>query len=750
MGKPPRQKAPLGGRQNKSIHGTITDPRFSNIHTDPRYRLPSKKHTHVKLDKRFSHMLRDGEFSRKATVDRYGRKVSKDAGSKALKGFYRIDEESEDELDDDEEVKRELKRVEGKYDPAREGGFSSSSESSSEEEEEEEEEVDGEGEVSGLPDDRVQQEADVPMGEVSSRLAAVNLDWDNIRAVDLMAAFSSFKPPQGRILKVAVYPSEFGRERMEREEMEGPPKEIFGSNVEDPGEQEEEEEEEEDLSEENDEEIKKAMVREDKGEEFDSANLRRYQLERLRYYYAVITFDSPETAKTIYDATDGTEYLTSANFFDLRFIPDSVSFDADTPRDEVTSIPDNYRPNEFVTDALQHSKVKLTWDADDGVRKEVVRKAFGRREVEEQDLKAYLGNDSSSSSSEDEGARLQGTAGENASGGASSKKEAERKRLRALLGLDEADSGSKKKGVPVGDMQITFSSGLAGDSKNKGSIFEETEETTVDKYIRKERERKQRRKEKMKLARTGVSEPVDARSSSDTVTGNKKDDHDDHDDGLAKPSAEDEDEDGGGEDLGFDDPFFVASPSAPTTTKTPRESREARRAKREQRARDAKAEATKRAELELLMLDDDHIADPNSGKKLQHFDINEVLKAEKAKAKRGKKGARRATAPIGAAVQENFKMDVDDPRFSRLWDSHEFAIDPTNPRFRKTEGMKMLLEESRKKRRREGGEMEGEAGGGGGGGKGKRVKETSGGDGDDLKRLVERVKGRVKRTKERA
>ncbi|KAH0547749.1 hypothetical protein FGG08_000006 [Glutinoglossum americanum] len=735
MGKAPRQRAPLGGHQNKPIDATITDPRFSNIHNDPRYRLPSKKHTHVKLDKRFSHMLRDGEFSRKASVDRYGRKLPKDTGKRELERFYRIDE-SEDELDDDEEVERELRRVEGKYDPAREGGFSSSSESSEEEgDDNEEEEVEAGEENFGLLDIQAQQEADVPMGEVSSRLAVVNLDWDNIRAVDLMAAFSSFRPSQGRILKATVYPSEFGQERMEREEMEGPPKEIFGSNAENPGGNEE------DVSEENDDAIEKAMLRDDKGEEFDSTKLRRYQLERLRYYYAVITLDSPETAKAIYDATDGTEYLASANFFDLRFIPDSVSFDGDTPRDEVISVPDNYRPNEFVTDALQHSKVKLTWDADDGVRKEIVRKAFGRKEAEEQDLKAYLGSDSS----EEEDDELQGAADRDVDGGTTSKREAERKRLRELLGLGEADSESKKKGGPVGDMQITFSSGLVSDSKNKGPVFEEPEETTIEKYVRKERERKQRRKGKMKQARTGISEPADAQPGPDEVAGNQ---HEQQGDELAEFSAGGANQAGSDEDLGFDDPFFTNSPTVSTTAKTPQQRKEARRLKREQRARDAEAEATKRAELELLMLDDGHIADPDAGKKLQHFDISDVLKAEKAKAKRGKRRGKKPL-PAGAAIQEDFKMDVNDPRFSKLWEEHEYAIDPTNPRFKGTEGMKMLLDEGRRKRKRKrrGDDGEEAAEGRKRKKKGKKGGEVDGGgegegDGESLMRLVERVKGR--------
>ncbi|KAI9762914.1 MAG: pre-rRNA-processing protein esf1 [Geoglossum simile] len=722
MGRALKQNAPLGGRLNRSTDITITDPRFSNIHTDPRYRLPSKRHTHVKLDKRFSHMLRDGEFSRKASVDRYGRKLPKETGRKELERFYRIDEENQDELGDDDEVEKELKRVEGKYDPAREGGFSSSSESSSEEGDEGEV-VDAEGRSFGLLDIQAQQEAGIPLGEVSSRLAVVNLDWDNIRAVDLMAAFSSFRPPQGRILKVAIYPSDFGRERMEREEMEGPPKDIFASIAEDLG------GDGVDASDENDEEITKSMVKEDMGEEFDSAKLRRYQLERLRYYYAVVTFDGPDTAKAIYDATDGTEYLTSANFFDLRFIPDDVSFDEDMSRDEATDVPDNYRPNEFVTDALQHSKVKLTWDADDGVRKEVVRKAFGRREAEEQDLKAYLGSDSS-----DEDGMHQGTAIGDVGNSTASKKEAERKRLRLLLGLDEADSGNKRKGGPTGDMQITFSSGLAGD---RGPVFDEPAETTVERYVRKERERKQRRKEKMKQAKREIPESVDGHLGS-SKTKSKKRDYDG--DELAGPPTEDGDQDKSDHDLGFDDPFFVADP---TITKTSKQRKESRRLRREQRIRDAEAGATKRAELELLMIDDDHVAD-TSGKRLQHFDINDVLKAEKAKTKKGKKGKR--AIPAGAAVQEDFKMDVNDPRFSRLWGEHEFAIDPTNPRFRKTEGMKMLLEEARKKRRR------GDDAGGGGEDVGnKKVRRSGGekeGDGDELKELVERVKGKHKKVKE--
>ena len=419
-----RQKKLKGSTAVTASRDVITDPRFASFTTDPRFRLPSKKHTRTKIDKRFSRMLKDDDFANTAKVDRYGRKLSNSAKKQALQRLYQPEEEDEDESaeedaagavevdesgEEDEVVERELKRLGDRgYDPARGGGFSSS-------DDDDEEDEDGGVEVEAVAEfpDMQTEQAGVPMGEVTCRIAAVNLDWDNIRAVDLMAVFSSFLRGAGRIEKVAVYKSEFGRERMEREEMEGPPREIFAKKVrvdeveeeDDSAESEDEEEGEEEADEDEDaedEKIKKDLVKEDDGQEYDTAALRQYQLERLRYYYAVIVCSDKETANHIYEATDGTEYLSSANFFDLRFIPDDVEFD-EKPRDECDKVPTGYKPTEFVTDALQHSKVKLTWDAEDTQRKEVIKRAFSgsRAEIGENDLRAYLGSDSSEDEDEE-------------------------------------------------------------------------------------------------------------------------------------------------------------------------------------------------------------------------------------------------------------------------------------------------------------------------------------------------------------
>ncbi|KIW38803.1 uncharacterized protein PV06_08642 [Exophiala oligosperma] len=691
MAGPVAKRQKTASKSQESSEPRITDPRFANIQSDPRYRLPGRKDK-VKLDKRFKRALEDDDFTRRAKVDRYGRPLASDAEKNRLKRRYEFedDEEESDEPDDDEEVQEELK----KFDPLREtrdDDSASSSDESTSDEDSDEEEADLDEEV-GVG---ATQNTDIPTGEVTSRIAIVNLDWDNIRAADLMAVFTSFLPSTGSLSKVSIYPSEFGKERLEREEMEGPPKDIFVADAHSEASASEDDEDEAD-----DEAIKKSILQADDGADFDSAALRKYQLERLRYYYCILTFSSPTVAKHIYDAVDGTEYLSTANFFDLRFVPDETDFSTDTPKEECTSLPGDYKPNTFVTDALQHSKVKLTWDAEDSGRKETIARAFtgSRKEIDENDLKAYLGSDSSEDEDESEDDEVEEKEKEKASGDQVSKKEAERQRMRALLGLAPEPvkkSKDERKG-PVGDMQVTFTSGLMkgadeGGKKKKKSVFEnspEPEETTVEKYIRKERERKQKRKEKMKGSKGVMDEDEDVAAPTNKDAGDDK--------------ANDDD------DLGFDDPFFaddaVAEPSAKSEKASSNKMRkEERLKKRAEREAEEEIERKQRAELELLMADDLGGGGGGDGKdkpKIRHFDMKEIERAEKQARKKGKKAAHKGKNDQGnaATANDDFKLDTSDPRFSRLFSSHEYAIDPTNPRFKGTKGMKALLEEGRKRK----------------------------------------------------
>lgn len=707
-------------------------------------------------------MLENEAFSSAAKVDRYGRKLAKGKGRKDLEKFYRLEnrkaekaevKESDEGIDDDDAVERELKRVGREEEDAldsEEGSEVSESSSEKDDSSDLDDADEDDNEVFGLLEEGVESREGIPKGEVSSRLAIVNLDWDNIRATDLMAVFQSFVPTSGRILSIAIFPSEFGKGRMEREELEGPPKEIFAQKSKPiAGANESDDEEDAD-----DDQIKQSLLKADDGAEFSSARLRQYQLSRLRYYYAVVVCSSSSVASAIYDAVDGTEYLTTANFFDLRYIPDETTFDDDTPRDECTKLPDGYRPNEFVTEALQHSKVKLTWDADDGVRKEVQKRAFGgsRKNVDENDLRAYLGSDSDEEENVDDNGDADGdklgdddvqksviTDVSIVDGGRDSlasselpakevsKKEAERQRMRALLGLSaEAPTSQKRKAekaAPVGDMQVTFTSGLSAsmDAGKKRSVFEnepEREETTVEKYVRKEKERKARRKENMKQkSGAGHAEGDDESSNGEATT--------------EKELAQQQNENGEGEveeeaDLGFKDPFFTTGSEAPPASKTTSSLRKAeRQRKRKEREAAESASALERAQLAKLLAPQsppppsDQTTDNTTMNKngedpteINHFNINALSRADKLAAKskiinkRKHHLSARDKEALGAKAQDTFQMDVADERFRDLYERADFAVDPTHPRFQATEGMKQVLEEGRRKKRRKEGEQE--------------------------------------------
>ncbi|KAF3917986.1 hypothetical protein ABW21_db0201375 [Orbilia brochopaga] len=654
---------PDSKRGGKS-HPVITDPRFSRVHWDPRFR-PHKKRRVQTLDSRFKPLFEDPEFGLKAKYDRYGRPLGSDKHLQKLKRQYKLeDEEGEDDKQSKpkKEQKEKKKRsvvAEPSSDEGEDEGDVESVEdeseddkpqetsgartgeklreeerakrrlvatppSSEEEEEESDDSEDEEEDDASLTYDRARgevaasdssddsdsesesvvsseaedaeaaaQEAEaVPLGDISPRLAVVNLDWDHVRSADLYVVLASFVPAGGKILHVAIYPSEFGKERMEREEMEGPPKEVFGlsSNVSVKKKSKQSKAQEVEDDDDQTEITEQTLVKEDTGEEINSSALRRYQLERLRYFYAVITCDTAATANAIYTECDGAEFATTANFFDLRFVPDGTDFD-DSPRDECSEAPKHYRPVDFSTDALQHSKVRLTWDQEDVNRKAAVKEAFSRREVEEMDLQAYL----ASESDED--------------------KEDAREAYRKL----------------------------------------------------KERDRKKARKEKMKDRRKGE----DGR-------------------GDSAEAEEKEAEEAPAEDLGFDDPFFENPEKANTDSKKARKQK-----KREEKERIAAEQASKREQLEVIMAND------NEDSSLQHFNMNDIRKREKLaklKGKAAKRMAKKRGIQEAEGLQEDYKMDVKDPRFSAIYEKKEFAIDPTNPKYKKTQAMEEVMKERRKRR----------------------------------------------------
>ncbi|ORY94387.1 hypothetical protein BCR43DRAFT_557795 [Syncephalastrum racemosum] len=650
-------------KQQQNKKPVTNDDRFKHVHSDPRFRRLKKEDRKVKIDKRFESMLTSKDFGADKSgpkVDKYGRPLEGET-NEDLKRFYDL-EESGPEEDDNEQSLSDLERELAADQENQRDEISENEEDSEEESEEDDDDEEGGDSVSRIlkkkraqgldvmrgegalsesdTDDETEEEDEaessedeqdkIPTGDATRRFAAVNMDWDRLQAVDLLKVLGGFKPAGGVIERVSIYPSEFGKERMAREDLEGPPKEIFQAK----GEKSDDEKDEDEKDDEEDEE--------DEGE-FDQEALRKYQLERLKYYYAVIECDSVETAQAIYNACDGNEYESSANFFDLRYIPDDMEF-TDEPRETATVAPDDYKVPEFNTEALQHTKVKLTWDADARDRIHVTRRKFTEEDLENLDFDTYLASDSDESGDDDV--------------------EAMREKYRKLLNSED-NTFEGREFEEEGDMEITFAPGLseavdeAVDQKLNGT----KEETSIEKYMRKQREKRQAKKDRKKAAQGP--------------------------DGMRKDEEEDEDEVDSAAEM-EDDPYFketlqeMEEEGMQSIKKDKKKDKKKKLTKEEREERDRE-----RAELELLM------GDAVEG---EGFNMKEVIKQEKAAKKKGRK-SKKIAEQARLAAKDDFELDTSDPRFSALHESHHFAIDPNNPQFKRTKNMEKLLNERTKRAR---------------------------------------------------
>ena len=262
--------------------------------------------------------------------------------------------------------------------------------------------------------------------------------------------------------------------------------------------------------------------------------------------------------------------------------------------------------------------MKLTWDGDDPQRSQVTRRALTRKEIEESDFKAYIANTSSESESDAEDKPLPS-------------KKTSREKLRALLlgGNDEAipEGWGDDEAVDDVDMEITFTPGLS-EKQNK------VDETTLERYQRKMKEKKKRKKEE------GSGKKVEGKQLEDDFFEQASDE-----------GALDEDVD---RDRHFND--------RPTKGKMANDQNDS----------SVRPEVTAE-ELALLVASDNPNTEP------KHFNLKSVIKAEKQKKR--KKG-RKAKGDVDVnETQEDFILDVKDERFKALHEDHQFAIDPSNPQY---------------------------------------------------------------------
>lgn len=192
------------------------DKRFAHLINNPRFKKLPTREGKVKIDDRFKSMFKDNKFKTKYSVDKYGRQVNQ-TSSEDLKKYY---DQSSEESSDDEEVPEQVENdlsgnaiIEGGHDlPSTlkdklknlevdyiRGEGVLQSDSSEEETSSDEDELFVEHVWGELDHDAEKTD------ESTRRIACMHMDWDRIRAVDIMMMCNSFIPSgSGSILSVKV------------------------------------------------------------------------------------------------------------------------------------------------------------------------------------------------------------------------------------------------------------------------------------------------------------------------------------------------------------------------------------------------------------------------------------------------------------------------------------------------------------------------------------------------------------------
>jgi len=94
--------------------------------------------------------------------------------------------------------------------------------------------------------------------------------------------------------------------------------------------------------------------------------------------------------------------------------------------------------------------------------------------------------------------------------------------------------------------------------------------------------------------------------------------------------------------------------------------------------------------------------DSDSDQDERNFDMKKIAKKEKVQSLKGKRRAKElkklAKHKAAGGLQEGFAFDAADPRFTALYQKgSQFQLDPTDPKFKKTEATQAIFKERRQR-----------------------------------------------------
>ena len=388
----------------------------------------------------------------------------------------------------------------------------------------------------------------------------------------------------------------------------------------------------------------------------------------------------------LYEELDGVEMESTSMVFDLSLVPDDLSFADREIRDTYSLsasgvVNPNYKPPDFVVNALQHTKVQCSWDEGEKLRERQLSNFSSWRNLNESELQQYVANSSDSDNDS-----------ENNDDSVVDSKQHKNSNENKKLSKKKQDKAALMRKMLLGDDASQDS-----DDNDNDDFFENNEE--------KERN-------------SDSEEEEDSMYGSDgeIPAGFSDMDEDDENEGEGKTLTY-------MPELGKD----LLAKKRNNTTETPYEIEQRKMAERKKARKVAKKEyqeklenekklavsnATKkgkknnttnstenlneteeelkkRAELELLF--DDNIKDD--------YDMRQIVINEKEKL-RGKKSKRRKGNNTDAiTANDEFKLDMNDTRFSKLFEGDSrYGIDKTSNEFRLTTATKDILTEQVKRR----------------------------------------------------
>jgi hypothetical protein len=471
--------------------------------------------------------------------------------------------------------------------------------------------------------------------------------------------------------------------------------------------------------------MKKKEKKGEKSTDYDEIALREYELSKLRYYFAIAQCDSIETANILYEQLDDVELGDTAMALELRFVPDDLDLSSREVRDSCAStsnVSHNYKPPQFVINALQHTNVECSWDKGETEREKKLTNISSWRTLKESEFMQYIASSDSEDYSdkevedeeEEEDEELEdepgsiGSAGKkknrenhSVSGSVKSLKKKKRaKQLRRLL-LGDNGEGDGKGDSDYSDKEDDFFAKGGNDNDDfpepdeNGEISmtyipeieKELQEKATNKHkdetltpyeldLKKSQEKKKHKKETRKaFIENKISENQERlHEAKESYFKKKKDDllktakkQKPHDEGEAM-IPEDE----------YDDDDRIVKQLKPW----------------EQERKETKEKQIKKLQKKLRY----DTSEPEASR--EEAGVEPVKEGKSSKlSKKDKRKQKEASLDKPTPVAEG-KIDVKDERFRRVFEGSDpdFGIDSTSTDFKLTKGMEKILKEQRKHR----------------------------------------------------